>query len=152
MGCAGGLCGPPLVPRRCPALQYNNRIRKIAPVTPTASATATATPTATQSSTATQSPSPNCWPSLFRALPRLDAIGSPIVSAASPAGARYLLAATEAACRQACCDAAPACTAYSFADANLALAAAAQCFLLANVTAFVPSNVMASAVLASAYS
>ena len=92
----------------------------------------------------TPSPSttPYCAPSLFRALPRTDLVGSLVGTALAPG--QPLLAPTEAACRQACCDAA-ACDGYSF-DASSArqLAAASECFLFVNVSQLVPNNLMVS--------
>lgn len=106
-------------------------------------------------STATPSPSlsrtPYCWPSLYRALARTDLVGTLVGSALFPGSG--FLAASETACRQACCDAAT-CSAYAFASPNLLLSPSlgAQCFLLVNVTALVPSNMMSSGVLLSVYS
>ena len=93
------------------------------------------------------SPTPYCAPTLFRALPRIDLVGALVGTALSPGQAT--LAPSEAACRQACCDAA-SCDGYSFEVGALAYHAATNCFLLVNVTALVPSNLMASGLRESA--
>ena len=105
------------------------------------SASTTATPTPSQS------PSPYCHPSLFRLLPRMDLVGTLVGSALAPGEAVTL--PSEAACRQACCDAA-VCHGYAFDAAFARSLGAAACYLLANVTQLVPSNNMASGVLSSA--
>lgn len=103
------------------------------------SATPTLTPTIT----------PYCALSLYRSLPRTDLVGTLVGSAIFPSAA--FLAPSELLCRQACCDAV-ACDAYSFASATLLVAAQAQCFLYVNVTALVPSSLVSSGALLSAYS
>ena len=72
--------------------------------TPSISLTSSQTPTATVT--------PYCAPSLFRALPRMDLVGTLVGSAVYPGVGFYT--ETEAACRQACCDAA-VCDSFSFA-------------------------------------
>jgi hypothetical protein len=91
--------------------------------------------------TPTPSPTPYCFPALFRPLSRTDLVGTLVGSALSPG--QPLLAPTEAACRQACCDAA-VCHGYSFATAVAVAYATSNCFLLTNVSQLVPSNTMAS--------
>ena len=109
-------------------------------------------PSLTSTSTPSSSPTPYCWPSLYRTLPRMDLVGTLVGSAYVPGAA--FLAASENNCRQSCCDA-PACDAYAFAVGNLAYAQAlggAQCFLYVNVTALVPTSMMTSGALLSVYS
>ena len=91
----------------------------------------------------TPSPSttPYCFPALFRPLPRTDLVGSLVGTALAPG--EPLLAPTEAACRQACCDAA-SCDGYSFEASVSRRVGAADCYLLVNVSQLVPSNTMAS--------
>ena len=130
----------------CDAL--NNLVRKAAaqPVTPAAPSTSR-----------TPSPTPYCAPALYRALPRTDLVGMLTGNAWYPGVA--LPSASEAACRQACCDA-PVCDAYSFAANDLlqftfsspTLPPVASCFLYTNVTALVPSSGYASGALLSVYS
>ena len=106
------------------------------------------------SSTAAPAPSPGCA-ALYRALPRTDLVGTLIGNAWYPGTS--LPASSESSCRQACCDA-PSCNAYTFALNDLQLMArqglseTASCFLYTNVTALVPSSVVNSGALLSAYS
>jgi hypothetical protein len=99
------------------------------------------------------SPSSTAAGALFRTLPRTDLVGALV-------GAGFN-AASESACRQACV-AASGCDAYAFA-AGVFLAFSQQsqaqgsgepapCYLLANVTALVPNNMMVSGVLSARYS
>ena len=97
----------------------------------------------------TPSPSttPYCFPALFRPLPRTDLVGSLVGTALEPN--QPVAQPSEAACRQACCDAA-ACDGYSF-DASFGMFnPRAACFLFVNVTQLVPSNNMASGIRESA--
>jgi hypothetical protein len=55
------------------------------------------------------------------------------------------LVASEAACRQACCDA-PACDGYTFAADLAMISAVAPCYLYVNVTQLIPSGRDASGV------
>jgi hypothetical protein len=82
----------------------------------------------------------------------MDLVGALVGNAQNP-GVGFLGLgsgpSSEFSCRQACCNAGPSCTAYSFApytngDAN--------CFLYNNVTGMVPSSLLSSAVLISKYS
>ena len=116
------------------------------------------TPSATPksfSASLTASPTPYCAPTLYRALPRTDLVGTLMGNAWYPGTS--LPAPSESVCRQACCDA-PACDAYTFASGDLefasrqGLAQSAACFLFTNVTALVPSNLVTSGVLLSSYS
>ena len=95
--------------------------------------------------TATASTTPGCWPLLYRLLPRTDLVGTLIGASLSPPAP--FAAASETSCGLACCST-PACTAYAYAYAP----ALQQCFLFANVTALVPSNLVHSGALLSAYS
>ena len=117
--------------------RYNHRVRMVsAPTHPSS------TPSASPSST------PYCALALFRSLPRTDLVGTLAGTALTP-GAGTLVA-SDAACRQACCDA-PACDGYSFeAGAALMHSAAAPCYLYVNVTQLIPSSGYASGVLESA--
>jgi hypothetical protein len=115
----------------------NHRVRMVSVPTRPSSA-----PSASPSYT------PYCAPSLFRPLSRTDLVGTLVGSALAPGEAT--LVASAAACRQACCDA-PVCDGYSFeAGAALMHAAAAPCYLYANVTQLVPSSGYVSGVLESA--
>ena len=58
------------------------------------------------------------------------------------------LAASEAACRQACCDA-PVCEGYSFSVEVALYHPSAPCYLLVNVTQLIPNNSFKSGVLES---
>ena len=94
-------------------------------------------PASTMTPMPTQSPTPGigCPPSLFGNLPRTDLIGIPLSDAP-------LAMPSEGACCIACCEL-PSCDGYAFAFTELRFGAA-SCFLLANVTATTPANVMAS--------
>ena len=102
------------------------------------------------SPTTTQTPSltPYCFPSLFRALPRMDLVGTLVGTALSP-GSRVLLPSEES-CRQACCDA-PFCDGFSFASSDLGVAGAtsASCFLYVNITQLIPSSFASSGIYES---
>ena len=80
----------------------------------------------------------------FRTLPRTDLVGVLV-------GHQAVLTSSEAACRQACCDA-PVCDGYSFVAGAallqpfLLLQPYAPCYLLTNITQLVPMNFMASGV------
>ena len=72
-------------------------------------------------------------------------MGTLVGTALSPGAAT--LVGSEAACRQACCDA-PACDGYTFAaDLAMISAVGAPCYLTVNVTQLVPSGRDASGVL-----
>ena len=112
-------------------------------------------PMVSSSVSSSPSPSPSATAAglLFRSLPRTDLLGALV-------GASFPSTASEAACRSACL-ASPGCDAYAFSSGALALMAAnlggqpgvtAPCFLLTNVTALVPNNMMASGVLSARYS
>ena len=95
---------------------------------------------------ATPSPTPYCAPSQFRPLPRTDLVGTLVGTALTPGAAT--LVASEAACRQACCDA-PACDGFSL-EATVALyQPAAPCHLCVNVMQLIPISGYASGVLES---
>ena len=119
----------------------NNRIRVVTPFL--------------QSLTPTPTPTPYCESALYRFLPRTDLVGTLTGNAWYPGTA--LPAASESACRQACCDA-PVCDAYTFASNDLQFAVqqglshSASCFLYTNVTALVPSSGYTSGALLSTYS
>ena len=116
--------------------QFNYRIRILsAPTQPSPSATPSPSPT------------PYCQPSLFRSLPRTDLVGSLVGTALAPA--QPVALPTEAACRQACCDAA-ACDGYSFDASYGMFNPLAHCYLFVNVTQLVPSNNMVSSIRESA--
>ena len=112
-----------------------------------------ASPSVTASTMA--SPSPTASPSttnadlIFRSLPRTDLVGTLV------GGAGFFTTASEGACRIACL-ASPSCDAYAFsAGVQAAFDVAGEtvpCFLLANVTALVPNNMMSSGVLSARYS
>ena len=121
----------------------NNRVRMLS--------AAFISPTLTPTSSPTPSPSPYCWPSLYRALPRMDLVGTLVGSALFPGA--FVLTADENGCRQACCDA-PGCDSYTFAATTLPSSATgtASCFLYVNVTALVPSSMVNSGALLSVYS
>jgi hypothetical protein len=98
--------------------------------------------------TLTPSPSahPYCAPSLFRQLPRMDLVGTLVGTALSPGS--HVLTRSEAACREACCDA-PFCDGFAFASGDAVLAAGGSggpvsCFLYANVTQLIPSSAFTS--------
>jgi hypothetical protein len=112
-----------------------------------------AVPSSSTSPSPSPSPSSTAAGALFRTLPRTDLVGALV-------GAGFN-AASESACRQACM-AASGCDAYAFA-AGVFLAFSQQpqaqgsgepapCYLLANVTALVPNNMMVSGVLSARYS
>ena len=101
----------------------------------TSSPSSSTTSTFTASPTGTPSSGLACPPALFRALPRMDLVGSPLTDAP-------LTAATEGACRIACCGA-PGCDGYAFAFTELRFGNA-SCVLLANVTSSAPNNFAAS--------
>ena len=93
------------------------------------------------------SPALTCSPSLFRSLPRIDLVGTLVGTAMEP-GVRVLLV-SEAACRQACCDA-PACDGFSFAASELRpWSPQASCFLLVNITQLIPSSGYSSGIYES---
>ena len=97
------------------------------------------------SPTPTAIPTPGfaCAASLYRTLPRMDLVGSPVGEV------NWLT--SEESCRIACC-AAPTCQGYSFAlyDAVLrVMAAPVACILYSNVTQLIPSSFAASGVLLS---
>ena len=98
------------------------------------------TPSATPSST------PYCASSLFRTLPRTDLVGTLVGTALTPGEAT--LVASEAACRQACCDA-PVCEGYSFEATITLFQPAAPCHLYVNVTQLIPNSSFKSGVLES---
>ena len=127
-----------------------NLVRVVCPLTPP-SQSASSSPSV--SSSPTPSPSATAAGLLFRSLPRTDLLGTLV-------GASLSSTASEAACRSSCL-ASPGCDAYAFSSGALALMAAnlggqpgvtAPCFLLTNVTALVPNNMMASGVLSARYS
>jgi hypothetical protein len=95
------------------------------------------------SATSSPSPTPYCAPSLFRPLPRTDLVGTLVGTALTPGAAT--LVASEAACRQACCDA-PACDGYTFATDLALYHASAPCYVYVNVTQLIPSGRDASGV------
>ena len=113
----------------------NSRVRRVSALTQPSS-----TPSATPSVT------PYCAPSLFRSLPRTDLVGSLVGTALTP-GAPALMA-SEAACRQACCDA-PGCEGFAFNADTARFHAASSCYLYVNVTQLIPSSGFASGVLES---
>ena len=110
-------------------------------------------PSVTPSATVT----PYCAPSLYRVLPRMDLVGTLVGSAMAPNAGFYT--DSEAACRQACCDAA-VCDSYAYAGGaagyyvinNYNYGFGAQCFLYVNVTALAPSSIVSSGALISKYS
>ena len=127
-----------------------------APVFPIYTAAApSSSPSASPSMSASQSPSPSTTAvgQLFRALPRMDLVGTPVGAAA------FFAAVNEAACRSMCVST-PGCDAYAFSVGALSLLAAnfvqlaetAPCCLYANVTSLVPSSLMTSGVLLARYS
>jgi hypothetical protein len=127
-----------------------NLIRVACPLTPP-SKSPSSSPSV--SSSPTPSTSATAAGLLFRSLPRMDLLGTLV-------GASFSSTASEAACRSSCL-ASPGCDAYAFSSGALALMAAnlggqpgvtAPCFLLTNVTALVPNNMMASGVLSARYS
>ena len=73
-----------------------------------------------------------CSNNALRPFPSFDLIGSLLMT---------LTLSSEAACRSACC-ALPSCEGYSFSARLLPALPSAPCFLLANVTQLVPSNMM----------
>ena len=83
---------------------------------------------------------------MFRALPRTDLVGTLVGTALTPGEAT--LVASEAACRQACCDA-PVCEGYAFEATVTLYQPAAPCHLLVNVTQLIPNNSFKSGVLES---
>lgn len=105
----------------------------------------------TPSPTPSPSSSPYCAPSLFRALPRMDLVGTLVGTALAP-GQRVALA-TERACRQACCDA-PVCDGFAFASVDASQlvndgVAVSSCFLYANITQLIPSSIVSSGIYES---
>jgi sugar lactone lactonase YvrE len=113
----------------------NHRVRRVsAPTQP--SSTPSATPSVT----------PYCAPSLFRSLPRTDLVGTLVGTALTPGEAT--LAASEAACRQACCDA-PVCEGFAFELAATLHHSSAPCYLYVNVTQLMPTSSFQSGVLES---
>ena len=109
-------------------------------MTATATASASTTAAATRSPTLSPSTTPGCAPALFRPLPRADLVGEPLLADAAP-----LAAASEAACRVACCAAtAPRCDGYAFAASELRWGSAGSCFLYGAVTATAPNSGYAS--------
>ena len=93
-------------------------------------------------------PATLCSTALFRALPRTDLVGALVGSVTAPQ--QPVLVSSEAACRQACCDAS-ACDGYSFASGAALVLPLAPCYLLVNITALVgPSNIMNSSIRESA--
>ena len=102
------------------------------------------TPTASP----TPSPTPYCVLSLFRALPRMEIVGSLAGTALSP-GAPVPLP-SESSCRQACCDA-PFCDGYAFASGDMSFTngGTAGCFLYVNVTQLIPSSAFSSGIYES---
>ena len=111
----------------------NHRLRMV-------SVQPSSTPSATPSST------PYCAPSLFRPLLRTDLVGTLVGTALTPGEAT--LVASEAACRQACCDA-PVCEGFAFNADTARFHAASRCYLYVNVTQLIPSSGFASGVLES---
>ena len=97
--------------------------------------------------TPTSTITPYCAPALFRPLPRTDLVGTLVGTALAPG--ESALVPSEAACRQACCDAA-ACDGYSFEASVGRRLGSADCYLLVNVTQLVPSNGYASGLRESA--
>jgi N-acetylneuraminic acid mutarotase len=122
---------------------------------PSASPATSFSPSASPSNAATPSVSPSATAAglLFRSLPRMDLVGSPVGAAA------FYSTAGEAACRSACL-ATPGCDAYAFSAGVLAAFAANQgqpgdtapCYLYTNVTALIPSSPMTAGVLLARYS
>ena len=100
--------------------------------------TQTASSSKTVSYSATLTPGLACPPSLFRALPRTDLVGTPLTNAP-------LAVSSENACRIACCGA-PGCDGYAFAFTELRFGDA-SCFLFANISATFPSSVMRSGII-----
>ena len=100
----------------------------------------------------TPSPSthPYCATTLFRALPRMDLVGTLVGTALSPG--TLVTVPSEAACRLACCDA-PSCDGFAFTagDASLAPGGSglASCFLYANITQLIPSSIVSSGIYES---
>ena len=113
----------------------NHRIRRVSVLSQPSS-----TPSATPSVT------PYCAPSLFRSLPRTDLVGTLVGTALTP-GAPALVA-SEAACRQACCDA-PVCEGFAFELAATLHHSSAPCYLYVNVTQLMPTSSFQSGVLES---
>lgn len=85
-------------------------------------------------------PAPACAPDAVRAFPGYDLEGAQLAA---------LSLASEAACRDACC-ALRGCDGYAFSARLLPALPAAPCFLLANVTQLVPSNLMSSGLRSAA--
>ena len=128
--------------------QNGNRIRTVTGAVLSQTVTPSFTPTPTST--------PFCASAMYRPLPRTDLVGTLTGNAWYPGTS--LPAPSEAACRQACCDA-PLCDAYTFAANDLQLLLSqssgnpvASCFLYTNVTALVPSSTMSSGALLSTYS
>jgi hypothetical protein len=92
-----------------------NVLRVVISSSPSALTTPSTSPSASQTPTATVTP--YCAPSLYRALPRMDLVGTLVGSAIFPGQGFYTN--SEAACRQACCDAA-VCDSFSFAAGSAA--------------------------------
>ena len=94
------------------------------------------------------SPTPYCSPSFFRALPRMDLVGTLVGTALTP-GALSLMTSPDA-CRQACCDA-PACDGFSFAsgDASFVSGGTASSFLYVNITQLIPNSGYSSGIYES---
>ena len=100
------------------------------------------TPTTTPSPSGTASPSATLTPApLFRILPRTDLVGSLVGAAAAPG--QPLRLSAEAACRQACLDAA-VCDGYSFEASIARQHSFGECFLYVNVTQLIPISGYAS--------
>jgi hypothetical protein len=98
------------------------------------------------SMTPSAAPTPGfaCFASLYRSLPRMDLVGSPIGSTS--------WVFSEESCRVACCAAAPGCQGYSFAINDPAarfLNTPSACILFSNVTQLIPSSFASSGVLLS---
>ncbi len=85
-------------------------LRTAISASPSATSTRSNSPSASQTPTVTVTP--YCAPSLYRALPRMDLVGTLVGSAFFPGQGFYT--ENEAACRQACCDAA-ACDSFAYA-------------------------------------
>jgi hypothetical protein len=100
--------------------------------------TATSSATASASTSPTPTDSPGCAPLHFRPLPRTDLVGTLL-------GDAPRTAASEDACRWACCGASSSgCEGYAFAASELRWGSTASCFLYTGVTSTAPSSGYAS--------
>lgn len=114
-------------------------------MTPTSSMTPSMTPTRSVTSTRT----PTCLSADFVAYPRMDLVGTLLLSVslmdASPFHAQsggFARPPAQQACEEACC-AAPECVGYA-AGAFVPAAGFANCFLYANVSELMPSAAFVS--------